>query len=195
MKRLLLIVPFVLLLLLNACGSDPPTSAASSGAWTAIIGSQTATMWTITPTQTNNPYVPAMVSWLNIDLLSSNSLGSTIDAQYIVNNITFPNLPNSSSPEFIFRIEVGCSCMNTGDCCTPERTFITIVETMKKFSTSFPPIPPGVTQMMVVCSNQQTKSQIGAIVASWQNVSSYLWGPLDGHQLGVQITRTMAPTP
>lgn len=58
---------------------------------------------------------------------------------------------------------------------TPERTFVAIVETMKRFNTSFPPVPQGVTRMMLVCSDQKTKSQIGAVSVSWQDVNSYLW--------------------
>ncbi len=190
MKRLLLIAPLVLLiLLLNAC-INISTDTIPAAHWTAMAQTLTAAAWTPVPTGTFNASIPTIVSWLNTDMLITNALGSTIDADYHVNDIKVENIPNSR--DLIFRVEVGCSCIHD-NCCTPERTFVTIVETMKRFNTSNPPVPTGLTQMVVVCFDQKTKSPIGAISVAWQNVSNYVWGPLDGHQLGVQITRTMAP--
>jgi hypothetical protein len=130
-----------------------------------------------------------MVSWLNMDLSTTNSLRATIDADYHLNNISFRNIPNSQ--KLIIRMDVGCTCMKSAGCCTPEGTFVVIIESMKK---SFPlaQVPPGVDQMLVVCYDR-TESQIGAISASWQDVLRYIGGTLDGHQLGVQVTRTVAP--
>lgn len=190
MKRLLPFIPVLLLLLVNSCVQADPLD--STGTATAIANTIYAAIWTATPTPTFNPAISAMVSWLNMDLVTTNALGATIDADYHVNKISFQNIPNSSA--LIFRVNVGCTCMNTDNCCIPERTFVVIVESMKKNrDTNLVQVPSEVSRMLVVCSDQKTKSQIGAISASWQDVQSYIWGTLDGHQLGVQVTRIAAP--
>lgn len=189
MKRALLTAPLVLLFLLNSCINDPQAGI-SAAQWTMAIETQTAAVWTITPTPTFNPNIPNMVNWLNADLMSpGHSLESTMDAEYRVNNITFPNLP-----ALTFRVDVGCMCMNNANCCIPERAFVVILESLTKNSlTTLAQIPSNVSQMLVVCSDQKTKSQIGTISASWQDVHDFLMGNLSGNQLGVRVTRTIAP--
>lgn len=191
MKRLFLMIPMLLLFLVNSCVAGMPISANAIG--TALIQTQTATMWTVIPTQTFNPIIPDMVNWLNADLVSTaNSLRSTLDAEYNVNNISFPYIPDSSA--LIFRVDVGCICRKSADCCIPERTFVVIVETMKmKFGTTLAQVPAATTQIIVICSNPQTKEQIGAVAASWQDVKGYLQGNVTGYQLGIRTTRTVAP--
>src|ERR1041384_1463105 len=192
MKRLLLTIPLVLLSLVNACGSGPTVSI-SAAQWGMVQQTLTAVAWTPTPIPTSNPNSANMVNWLNNDLLSTaNSLESTMDAEYKVTNISFQNIPNSSALRF--QVDVGCICMNNSDCCIPERTFVVIIESMKRnFITTLGQVPPGVSQMLVVCFDRKTKLQIGSIFASWQDVQSYLQGNLMGHQLGMRITRTTAP--
>ena len=187
MKRLLLIIPIVLLFLLNACG-DGSAGIPPPAQVTALWQTETAKAWTAIPTTTFNPHIPTMVSWLNIDLFNTNALGSTMDAQYSVTDITIRN----HSP-MTFRINVTCICMNDSDCCIPERTFVVILESLRRNSGSaLQQIPADVSQMMVVCSNQRN-AQIGAISVSWQAVREYLLGHLTGYELGVQVTRTGEP--
>ena len=191
MKRLLPAVPLVLLLVLNACGSDSLNVPAAQ--WTAIWQTETAKAWTSVPTATPHPAFPTMVNSLNIDLSSTtNSLEATMDAEYSVTDISFRNIPNSSA--LIFRVDVSCVCKNSAECCIPGRTFVVIMESMKRtLITNFVQVPPGVRQMMVVSFDPKAKSQIGAISAPWQDVQSYLYGNLLGDQLGVRVTRTVAP--
>ncbi|HLO15610.1 MAG TPA: hypothetical protein VK206_12320 [Anaerolineales bacterium] len=192
MKRLLLTVPLILLLLVNACGNDPAANI-SDAQWAIVRQTETAAAWTATPVATFNPNIPIMVNWLNGDLSSmTNSLEATMDVKYSVTNISFPNGPNSS--DLIFQVNVGCICMNSDNCCIPERTFVVIVEAMKRNSITNPvQVPDGVDRMMVVCSDSQTKSLIGAISALWQDVQDYLQGRVSGYQLGARVTRTIAP--
>jgi hypothetical protein len=186
MKRLLLIVPIVFLLFLNACGTG--SVEITSAQMTILWQTETAKAWTAIPTTTFNPHIPTMVSWLNTDLFNTNSLGSTMDAQYSVTDITIRN----HSP-MTFRINVNCICRNDSDCCIPERTFVVILESLRRNSgAALQQVPPDVSQLMVVCSNERN-AQIGAISVSWQSVQAYLHGNLTGYELGVQVTRTRVP--
>jgi hypothetical protein len=187
MKRLLLFIPILLLLFLNACG-DGLAAMPAPVQITALWQTETAKAWTAIPTTTFNPYVPTMISWLNTDLFNTNALGSTMDANYSVTDITIRN----HSP-MTFRINVNCTCRNDSDCCIPERTFVMILESLRRNSgVALQQIPQDVSQMMVVCSNERN-AQIGAILVSWQAVREYLLGHLTGYELGVQVTRTGEP--
>lgn len=187
MKRLLPFIPFALFLLMNACGNGP--IEISTAQWEAMQQTQTAAVWTAAPTQTFNPNISNMVTWLNADLVSpTNALGSTMDAKYSVTEITFRN----HSP-MTFRIDVNCICMNNADCCIPERTFVVILESLRRNSgVALQQVPADVSELMVVCSNQRN-ARIGAISVSWQAVREYLLGHLTGYELGVQVTRTGEP--
>jgi hypothetical protein len=134
-----------------------------------------------------------MVNWLNQDLASmANSLETTLDAKYSVTNISFPNFQNSS--DLMFRLDVGCICMNSADCCIPERTFVVIIESMKRNPiANFTQVPAGVRQIMIVCSDLKTKSQLGVESAPWQDVLDYLQGRESGFQLGARVSRIGAP--
>ena len=189
MKRLLLFVPIAFLFFVNSCALADAQSGVPNDIGTAVANTQTAAVWTAAPTQTFNPNISIMVNWLNAELVSStNALGSTMDAKYGVTGITFKN----HSP-MTFRIDVNCICMNDADCCIPERTFVVILESLKRNPNSaLTQVPVDVSQMMVVCFDK-ANSQIGAISVSWQAVREYLQGYLTGYELGVQVTRTLAP--
>ena len=189
MKRLLFTTPLVLLFLLNAC--TPSAGTISSTQRAAVEQTQTAESWTPVPTPTFNPNISIMVNWLNDELTAPiNSLESTMDAKYNVINITYPHLP-----ALTFRIDVNCICMNNNHCCNPERTFVVILNTLKKNSaTTLGQIPNDISQIMVVSFESQSNSTMTAITASWQNIRGYLTDDVSGYQLGAQITRTIAPT-
>lgn len=192
MKSWLTFIPVLLLILVNSC-AQADTLSISNDMGTAVGQTQTAIAWTAIPTQTLNPNATNMVNWLNADLSSTtNSLEATLDAKYSVTNISFLNVPNSS--DLIFRVDVGCICMNSADCCIPERTFVAIIESMKKTSLiSLVQVPGEVRQMIVVCSDPKAKSQLGAIFASWQDVQGYLQGNVLGYQLGSRVYRSTVP--
>jgi hypothetical protein len=187
MKRLLLFIPIAFLFFVNSCTEFPRLTDGLIA--TALAETQIAQTRAAVPTQTFNPTIFIMVDWLNADLMSStNALSSTLDAKYNVTDITYKN----NSP-MTFRIEVTCICMNNADCCIPERTFVVILESLKRnSSTALSQVPADVSQMMVVCSDK-ANSPIGAITVSWQAVKEYLLGHLSGYQLGVQVTRTGEP--
>src|SRR5215211_2203990 len=185
MKHLFLIVPMLLLFLVNSCNGVTATIPSEMG--TAVAQTQTALVWTAVPTATYNPNIPTMISWLNNDLATVSPLGRTLDAEYHVINVSFPNVQNDS----IFQVDVGCICMNNSKCCIPERTFVVVVEAMKRYPGAFwAQVPGGINEIMVVCSDHQTKTQIGAVTASWQDVQGYLQGYVSRYQLEVRTTRT-----
>ena len=190
MKRFLPIIPVLLLMLLNACGASAAQASADMQA--LFDQTMTATMWTPLPTQTYNPNIPNMVSWLNTDLSTANPLEQTLDAEYRVVNVSFPNL--SDSPTLVFRVDVRCECMNGADCCMPERTFVVIMGSMKRNSnTIVAQVPGGVSEMLVVCFDLEQHARVGAMSALWQDVRDYLLGILTGYQLGVRVVRTVVP--
>ena len=190
MKHLFFIIPIVLLFLVNSCVGIPLPSIAANE--TAVAQTLTAMSWTAMPSPTFNAYVPDMIHWLNNDLAIVSPLGRTLDAEYHVIDISFKNIPNSS--DLNFRVDVNCLCINGDQCCLPERTFVVILEAMYRNSnTTLFQVPAGIREVMIVCRNQQTKVQVGAISASWQDVQAYLRKQLSGDQLGVRTTQMPAP--
>src|SRR5512133_4183470 len=125
MKRLLLVIPLViLLLLLNACGNYP-IGGPSPHDVTAVLASLTATMWTITPSPTPAPKQAKLVEWLNEELSSVDiALEQTMDAKYQVVDVSFP-APNGLAA--VMRVDIRCECAANGQCCYPERTFVATV--------------------------------------------------------------------
>lgn len=187
MKRLLPSLPIIFLILLDACsvGGDPKVPSIMS---TLVIQTVTAAAWTPMPTQTDNPYIPIMVNWLNTDLSSAHSLEWSLDAEYRVINVSFPNVPESGA--LVFRVDVQCACINGDECCFPERTFVVLTDSMKRNVNALQ-IPIEVSEIMVVCYKNKTKT--AAISAPWQDVKSYLQGQLTGYQLAPRVVRTALP--
>lgn len=188
MKRLFPFIPIVFLFLLNSCAngntSYPPEM------WTGLAQTNLALTWTASPTQTLNPAINNMQNWLNYDLSTVSPLGRAMDAEYHVIKVSFLNVPDTSS--LIFRVDVRCICMSKSECCIPERTFVVLMESMKR-NPSLIQVPTGVSEIMVVCSNHQDREQLGAISAPWWDAYSFLYGNITAEQLGANAVRTVAP--
>lgn len=190
MKHLIPFIFAILLLSVNSCADA--VSIIPNDMGTAVASTQTAVMWTAIPTLTPNPYIPFIITWLNNDLSTANPLGSTLDAEYHVTDVSFSKHPGRST--LIFRVDVNCDCKNGVECCIPERTFVVIIEAMKRNrDLTLTQLPGWIDEILVVCSNEKTKSQIGAMSASWQDVQGYLQNQVSGYQLGVRVTHTIAP--
>jgi hypothetical protein len=188
MKRLLPLIPIFLLFLVNSC--TPSMSIEEMG--TAVALSQTAESWTLTPTQTSNPALSDMRSWITADLSNASPLGWIMDAQYYVNDVTIQNVPRK--PDLIARVDVDCVCMNNTDCCIPERVFVLIVESMRRNKDKVPfQMFSGISDFVVVCYDNPTKKQVGAMSASWQHVQGYLLNPAEGYHLGEHAIHTTIP--
>lgn len=191
MKRLFSFIFIVLLFFINSCTAVAAAPIISNDTGTAVAQTQTAVAWTAVPTPTLNPSIPSMIDWLNRDLSTANPLGWTLDAEYRVIDISFSNILNSSA--LIFQVDVHCSCIYNEDCCIPERTFVVIVDSMKRYPQFWTQIPSNTIKMIVVCSDHPNTKPIGAVTAPWPDVQGYLQGNVSGDQLGWRAHRVVDP--
>lgn len=185
MKRIFLItLPFIVLALAN-CGYDLSTSQMASAVQTL-----TATVLPPTPTSTPDPDESAIVILLNHGLdQTTDPLSQTIDARYQVVDASFPLGTNQIAS--MFRIDVRCECLGTA-CCTPERTFVVIMNAMKPVAEKIArQVPASVTEVQVVCLDHT--NQIGAMIASWRDMVDYFSGTINGFQLGARTFKLIGP--
>lgn len=188
MKRFLFVIPFLLLILLNACGNTPAQITPFEG--TAVGETQTATMWTPTITSTPDPNESKIVEWLNAELSGADALEQILDASYQVQDVLFP--PASSGSSVVFRVDVRCQCAVNAQCCVPERIFVTALSAMKNRADKIlEQVPPDVSELKVVCFNN---GQYFAVVAAlWQDVRDYMQKQLNGYQFGSRVYRSTIP--
>ncbi len=188
MKRLLSILPFFVLLLLNACGNYPVGVSPSEG--TAVGKTQTAVAWTQTISPTPVPDQAKIVEWLNAELSNADSLEQTLDAKYQVVEVSFPIGSNGLAA--IIQVDIRCECATYGQCCNPERMFVAAIGSMKKRQDKIiEQVPVTVSKMKVVCYDHMT--QFAIMSASWSDVKSYLQGQINGYQFGARVIRGDAP--
>ena len=189
MKRLLPILPFFVLLLLNACGNYPVGVSPSEG--TAVGKTQTAVAWTPTISPTPVPNQSKIVEWLNTELSNADdALEHTLDAKYQVVDVSFPIASNGLAAAM--RVDIRCECATYGQCCTPERMFVVTVESMKKRGDKIiEQVPLTVSWMKVICYDHM--NQFAIVSASWADVKSYLQGQINGYQFGARVIRGDAP--
>jgi hypothetical protein len=188
-KKSLPFIPIVLLVFLHACSGA--TLAIPIEIGTAVANTQTATMWTPTLSPTPNYYIPAMIGWLNLDLSATlDPLEQTLDAKYLVTDISFPPILNSQS--LTFRVDVQCECAANANCCVPERMFVVLVNSLRRNQSAIlQHVPLGLSEMIVVCRDHQRP--IGAMYAFWPDIQGYLLGYVNGYQLGPRVIRTVVP--
>lgn len=180
---------FLLIIFLMACGNSEPV--VTTGVGTAVALTQTAAVWTPTMTNTPDPDESKIVEWLNESLLAADSLEQTFDVKFRAVDAIF--LPGFENKPMIFRIDVHCECANnTSSCCTPERAFVVTMWAMKANNEKISKqVPPTVMDVQVVCFDHNT--QVGMAVATWQDVTSYLFDKINGNQLGARATSLHYP--
>jgi hypothetical protein len=189
-KRLLPTIPIILFLLLNACGAVPGSSLDVPGNWTAIVQPLTATVWTPNSTPFYTPYIiKELFDILNADLPNAHTLEWTFDAEYTVTDVEFHNEQNG--PGMFLRMDIRCLCKKE-NCCFLERTFVVVIDSMKKNAdNTVPKIPDGVTRIVVVCWDY--KKYNGALSVAWKDMKDYLRGNITGRQFSERVTRTAVP--
>lgn len=188
MKRLLPILPFFVLLLLNACGNYPVGVSPSEG--TAVGKTQTAVAWTPTISPTPVPNESKIIEWLNAELSSADALEQTLVAKYQVVDVSFPMESNGVRATIL--VNVRCECATYGQCCNPEQMFVVIIQSMKQRQEKIiGEIPLTVNKMKVVCYDHMT--QFAIMSASWSDVKNYLQDHINGYQLGSRVIRGDAP--
>ena len=187
MKRLLLVIPLVILLLLfNACNAYPIGGGVPQAQGTAVGETQTATVWTPTISPTPPPDQSKIVEWLNSELSDTDSLEQALVARYRIFDVSFPIGSNSLAT--IMRIDIRCECSTYGQCCIPEHMFVAVINSMKKHEDKIiEQVPQTVGEMRVYCFDHMT--QITALSASWSDVKSYLKGQINGDQFGYRVRR------
>jgi hypothetical protein len=182
MKRMLLVIPLLILPLFSACGGVAGEVSPSVG--TAVAETQTAIVWTPTFIPTLDPEEPRILELLNVGLLGD-GLDSTLDARYTVVNTAFTFIPNTSS--MYFQLDVLCECAKNQQCCIPERIFVLTLWAMKtRGDKIIEQVPVNVSRLDVVCHNRF--GRIGAYSAGWSDVLDYLHGSINGHMLGWRVT-------
>lgn len=184
MKRLLLVIPLILLLLINACANYPAGVSPADG--TAVGKTQTATVWTPTISPTPPPDQSKIVEWLNSELSDTDSLEQALVARYRIFDVSFPIGSNGLAT--IMRIDIRCECSTYGQCCFPEHMFVAVINSMKKREDKIiEQVPQTVGEMRVYCFDHMT--QMTALSASWSDVKSYLKGQINGDQFGYRVKR------
>lgn len=189
MKRLLAIVPIFLLILLNACASE--VSAVAPPVGTAVGQTQTAAIWTPTITHTPDPNEARIVEWLNEGLVAADPLEKSLDANYQVRDVYFPNVPGNSA-SLNLRVDIRCECAFSTQCCVPERMFVLTMLAMKNRTDKIiEQVPNNVSEVKVVCFNREM--QFAVLATSWSNVRGYLLDQINGYQLGSRVYWSTIP--
>ena len=170
MKRLLPLIPVVLfLILINSC---------------TVPNLSDATVQSPTPVFTVHPNITEIIKIINNDLSTINPLEWAMDAQYHVIDINLVNDSNASGQTA--RMNVDCICMNETKCCTPARTFVVVIESMRRSYlnpntynniASYLSVLDGAREFTVVCNDEQTNTHIGAVSVAWQDIRNYLSDP------------------
>ena len=182
MKKFPSAICVILFVFLSACANNEVVVPKDMG--TAVALTQTATVWTPTPTNTPDPDESKIIEWLNESLMAADHLEQTFDVKFRAVDAIF--LTGVENKPMTFRIDVHCECAsNTSTCCTPERAFVVTMWAMKarneKISNQ---VPPSILDVQVVCFDHNR--QVGMAVATWPDVSSYLFGRINGDQLGAR---------
>jgi hypothetical protein len=191
-QRPFFILMLLLIIPLHACGTASAVFGGVPGpVGTAVAQTQTATVWTPTLSPTPVPNESKIVGWLNDELLSSeHALQQTLDARYQVVDIRFPI--SSSNVAAIMRVDIRCECATQGGCCTPERTFVMVMEAMqKRHEKILEQVPATVSELRVVAYDHT--NYLNTMAASWSDVKNYLNGDLNGAQLGARVVRSTPP--
>jgi hypothetical protein len=188
MKRVVLVVSFILLMFLYACGSTsntpiPPVIG------TAVAQTQTASMWTASITPTIVPDISEILALLNASF-PGDELQTTLDVKYIAVNAWFQYLPDNVSTAFC--LEIHCECTFNSHCCTPERMFVIAINAMKEHADEIiPQMPRNMARVDIVCYDCEGPTD--TMQASWTDVRAYLLEEIKGSILGYRVTAVSTP--
>lgn len=182
MKLFVLIFVFALFLALTGCGN---TVLAGGDPVADAKNTLTAAAITPSPTATSIPNQKAIVVLINDTLEKGlDPLSKTLDADYQVVDIYF--IGDANGYLITFRVDVRCTCVNNTNCCTTERTFVVIANTLKAVREKIiNQMPPTVANVQVSCFDHYR--QIGTAVVSWGDLVSYFTEKISGDQLGSRV--------
>lgn len=180
MKRLVIIIPFILFVILNACGN--PGMPPEGGIYVTYTP-------TIALTPTPGPDGSQIVASLNQFLEGTEAatpldqLEHTMSARYQVLDVSFP-VENDGT--ITFQVNVNCECAANGQCCSHEQTFVETMRAMYPAKDLVIRLVPGnVKYMKVFCSDHS--SQVVIMNVLWEDVKSFFYGHLTGYQLASRV--------
>jgi|RhiMethySRZTD1v2_1073278.scaffolds.fasta_scaffold1442734_1 hypothetical protein len=196
MKRSLILVLILLLVILNACGSNQVSAITVHQADTAAaLATLTATNQPPLPS-THTPDTLKIVNWLNEPpprdqfTINIEQLEDMVGARYSFLTVEF--LPeNKVVTEF--RVDVRCECgSSNGRCCTSEGMFVLTMIRMKQHREEIIIEVPSTVETMRVAPYDQTKPLYG-FSADWGYVKSFLREQMTGNQFGFRVTPGSIP--
>lgn len=192
MKRFYIVIPLILLILLNACGS--PGMPPEGGIYV-----------TYTPTiQPDAMYAyesSIIFSYLNNQIESKefttefDRLEHIIGANYQVVNVSFPLNPNNGT--LLFHVETRCECNLNSGCCSPTRTFIVTLMAMDENPNQYvndpiiTMVPQPVNYLEVWTYDHMERND--EIYVPWTEVQRFLRGEIKGFELASQVRQTPSP--
>ncbi|MFZ1041150.1 MAG: hypothetical protein WCA79_07365 [Anaerolineales bacterium] len=186
LRRLLPFLLVILLVLLVACMpdlSDPEIQH-------AVIQTLTATAWTPTPSATPAPNTSGIVDILNNAMIGSDPLEETIDAKFSVVDSQVL-LDESTKQALTLQIDVDCEWIFS-DSCTPEGSFVVLMRAFRAndriFKKICDDIPPTILHLHVVTFDRMVRR--GMLAASWDDVTEYVTGGINGNQFGSRTVQT-----
>jgi hypothetical protein len=188
LRRLLPFLLVVLLVLLVACMpdiSDPEIQH-------AVVQTLIATAWTPTPSATPAPNTSGIVDILNNAVVGSDPLEETIDARFSVLDSQVL-LDESTKQALTLQIDVDCEWIFS-DGCTPEGSFVVLMRAFRANNRIFKKIcddiPPTILRLHVVTFDRMVRR--GMLAASWDDVTEYVAGTINGNQFGSRTVRITA---
>lgn len=187
MKRIVPLVGSLLFLILAACTATDLSTAQMASA----VQTLTATVLPPTVTPTPDPDESAIVLLLNHGLeQTADPLSQTVDAHYQVIDASFAMDANQKASTFL--IQVRCECASGTACCTPERTFVILVNAMKPVADKIARQVPVTVQTVQISCLDHT-SMHGMVMVSWRDLADYFAGTINGFQLGGRVVTLVGP--
>jgi hypothetical protein len=187
MKRLLVVVPILLLVMLGACSG--PGSGLDPHTGTLVAQTQTASVWTPTPLVTAVPNQVLILDTLNSGMRGVDGLDEAIDAKFNVADIAFESYRNSSVTNLL-RVQVECEWISKPSC-TAERAFVVFVHAFagKKIRPKIiKEIPVTITIIQIKALDHL--APIGTVEIDLADLSAYLDGHITCDQLVARMRRT-----
>jgi hypothetical protein len=177
MKRpLIIVIPIVLLVLINACESDrlPQFSPTQ---WAAIAKTQQVTAL---------PENDRLKYWLNaqpVDYDSIDSLEESLVGQYKITSVDYPNL-------YYLEVYMNCECVSGSSCCNPEHMLVLTLQRMNNPAIQeqiLAQVDKSVQYMNLVCTDRNVPFAL--MTVPWDKVKDFLYEQITGKELAPFVTR------
>ena len=167
-----------------------PDTGISPAVGTQIAETQTASIWTITPSPTPIPIEAEIINVLNQHIKNYDSLAELIEAEYYIARLDF--ISGDGKVITTMRITIVCKSMARRTC-TPERAFVLLMNAFrvahgkeKQWEIISSKIPETVGTMELQVELAHAES-IGMFIVGWKNVVSYASENLTAEQLDHEI--------